>query len=95
MDAETINNLAMVGSAAIGLAGAIWGVYCKNSQNKYVGLLGESMAFLQDLSMTVAEIRDATKDGVITPSEVEQISLMADDLELHVAKIQSELNLKA
>jgi hypothetical protein len=91
VDAIDYQNIATIGSLLIGLIGAVAGVYFKNGQGKYGGLLGETVALMQDLSMTMSEIREAMKDGTLTATEVETVANMVEDMELHVAKIQDEI----
>ena len=91
MDAVDYQNIATIGSLLIGLIGAVAGVYFKNGQGKYGGLLGETVALMQDLSMTMSEIKEAMADGTITAAEVETVSSMVEDMELHIVKIQDEI----
>ena len=91
MDYQTI---ATLGSLVIGLIGTLAGVYFKNGQGKYGALLNETVALLQDMSMTTSEIQAAMKDNTLTPEEVETVASMIDDMELHVIKIQDGLGIK-
>ena len=95
MEAIDYQNIATIGSLLIGLIGAVAGAYFRNGQGKYAGLLGETMALMQDMGLTLSEIQAAMKDGTLSAGEVETIANMAEDMELHVAKISQEIGMKA
>ena len=95
MEAADYQTIATIASLAIGTIGAVASLYLKNSNGKYAGLLGESVALMQDVSLTLANIQTAAADKVITEAEVEQIAGMVEDMKGHVLKIQNEVGLKA
>lgn len=95
MDAVDYQNIATLGSLIIGAIGTFASIYYKNSQGKYAGLLGETVALMQDIGVTVNDIQKAMEDKVITEQEVETIANIVEDMKGHVLKIQNELGAKA
>ena len=95
MDAVDYQNIATLGSLIVGAVATFASIYFKNNQGKYAGLLGESVALMQDIGVTLNDIQKTMEDKVITEQEVETIATMVEDMKGHVLKIQTELGAKA